>query len=257
MHYNQSFTSLLSKFETNAMKKFCSALIAIAVLANGLRACANDLISPNATPELIFEESNGIVAVEAEHFYKQVLTDSRAWYIVSSTSESNGKLDADPKHVASASGGAYLEVLPDTRANHGHKLIKGENFTDEPGQMAVLSYKVYVHTPGRYYVWVRAFSSGTEDNGIHVGIDGKWPASGRRWQTVQKQKWAWDCKQRTQEVHAGVPMQLFLDIDSIGEHEIMFSMREDGFEMDKFVLASDKDFKPKGHGPAVNVKSGR
>ena len=38
---------------------------------------------------------------------------------------------------------------------------------------------------------------GSEDNGVHVGLDGRWPESGQRWQTVQKQQWAWDCKQRT------------------------------------------------------------
>jgi hypothetical protein len=49
---------------------------------------------------------------------------------------------------------------------------------------------------------------------------------------------------------------LFLDIEKPGEHEIMFSLREDGFEMDKFVLASNKEFKPEGTGPAVKVKAG-
>ena len=39
-----------------------------------------------------------------------------------------------------ASGGAYLHALPDTRRTHDDKLIKGENFTDEPGRMAVLTY---------------------------------------------------------------------------------------------------------------------
>ena len=122
--------------------------------------------------------------------------------------------------------------------------------------MAVLHYKVQINTPGRYYVWGRVFSTGPEDNGMHIGLDGQWPASGQRWQTVQKQKWAWDCKQRTAEVHTGVPMQLFLDIEKAGEHEIMISMREDGFELDKFVLASNKEFKPEGKGPAVKVKAG-
>jgi hypothetical protein len=166
------------------------------------------------------------------------------------------KPDADPPHVAGASGGAYLEILPDTRATHGDKLIQGENFTDKPGVMAVLHYKVNINTPGRYYVWVRSFSTGSEDNGVHVGLNGQWPESGQRWQTVQKQKWAWDCKQRTQEVHTGVPMQLFLDIEKAGEHEIMFSMREDGFEMDKFVLASNQEFTAGGQGSSSEGEGG-
>lgn len=115
--------------------------------------------------------------------------------------------------------------------------------------MAILRYKVHINNPGRYYVWVRSDSTGSEDNGVHVGLNGQWPESGKRWQTVKKNHRAWECKQRTPQVHTGVPMQLFLDIETAGEHEILFSMREDGFEMDKFVLASDKNFKPEGLAP--------
>jgi Domain of unknown function (DUF5060)/Putative collagen-binding domain of a collagenase len=216
-----------------------------------------DSLTPIAKTDLVLAETDGILAFEAEHFYKQTTTEKRAWHICGSANAPALKPDPDPLHVAGASGGAYLEILPDTRANHSEKLIQGENFTDKPGLLAVLSYKVYIHTPGRYYVWIRSFSTGSEDNGVHVGLNGQWPASGQRWQTVQKQKWAWECKQRTPEVHTGVPMQLFLDIEKAGDHEIMISMREDGFEMDKIVLARDKDFKPEGKGPAVKVKSGK
>ncbi|MBM4092477.1 MAG: DUF5060 domain-containing protein [Planctomycetes bacterium] len=217
---------------------------------------AADSTAPIAAPDLVFDEVEGIVAVEAEHFYKQTLTDKRAWHITSSVNAPDLKPDPDPPHVAGASGGAYLEILPDTRANHGQKLIDGENFSGKPGVMTVAHYKVNIKTPGRYYVWVRSFSTGSEDNGVHVGLNGQWPESGQRWQTVQKNTWAWDCRQRTEQVHVGVPMQLFLDIEKAGEHEIMFSLREDGFEMDKFILASDKEFKPEGKGPAVKVKAG-
>lgn len=239
------------------MSRLAVTLITVSALVMGLTAFAKELTSSIVEPDLVFEEVDGIVAVEAEHFYKQTLIEKRAWYIASAKDSARIQPDSDPVHVAGASGGAYLEVLPDTRANHSERLIQGENFTDKAGLMAVISYKVHIKTPGRYYVWVRSFSSGTEDNGVHVGIDGQWPATGQRWQSVQKQKWAWDCKQRTPEVHTGVPMQLFLDIVKSGDHEIMFSVREDGFEMDKFVLASNREFKPEGKGPAVKVKSGK
>lgn len=231
--------------------------LAILLLLGMSSVClAADLTKPIADAALVFEEQQGIVAVEVEHFYKQTLSDKRAWYITSSEGEPDIQPDSDPSHVAGASGGAYVESLPDTRANHDQKLIQGENFTDQAGLLAVLHYKVHINTPGRYYVWIRTCSTGSEDNGVHVGLDGQWPASGQRWQTVKKQKWEWECKQRTPEVHTGVPMQLYLDIEAAGEHEILLSMREDGFEMDKFVLASDKQFRPEGKGPEVRVKSG-
>jgi len=238
------------------MKPIISILMIVAALAMGPTAFANGSTAPIAGPDLVFNEVDGIVAVEAEHFFMQTLTDKRAWHITSSKSTPDLKPDADPAHTAGASGGAYVEILPDTRATHDHKMVYEENFTDKPGALAVAHYKVNITTPGRYYVWVRSFSTGSEDNGAHVGLNGRWPESGQRWQTVQKNKWAWDCNQRTEQVHTGVPMQLFIDIEKAGVREIMFSLREDGFEMDKFVLASNREFKPDGKGPAVKVKAG-
>ena len=80
--------------------------------------------------------------------------------------------DRDRNHAATASGESYIEVLPDTRAIHADKLTTGINFMNEPGKMAVLSYNIYFQTAGDYLVWVRAFSTGAEDNGLHVGING-------------------------------------------------------------------------------------
>lgn len=237
-------------------KNQIARIIIAALMAVGRIASADDSAKPIAAPDLVFDEVDGSVSVEAEHFYKQTLSDKRAWHITSSKSAPDIKPDADPPHIAGASGGAYLETLPDTRATHRHKMIHEENFTDKPGALAVIHYKVNINTPGRYYVWLKTFSSGSEDNGVHVGLNGQWPESGQRWQTVNKNAWAWDCKQRTDDVHIGVPMQLFLDIAKAGEQEIMFSLREDGFEMDKFILASSKEFIPEGKGPAVKVKSG-
>jgi hypothetical protein len=106
--------------------------------------------------------------------------------------------DGDPPHLAGASGGAYLEILPDTRRTHDDPLVPGENFTNEPGHVGVLHYKVHVTTAGRYYVWVRAYSTGTEDNGLHVGLNGRWPASGQRMQWCEgKDSWRWESRQRT------------------------------------------------------------
>jgi hypothetical protein len=239
------------------MKQFTLRLTTITILVAATASSSVATPAPIAAPDLVFGGTGGTVAVESEHFYKQTLSDKRAWHITSSKHTPDLKPDSDGSHVGGASGGAYVESLPDTRTNHDEKLIKGENFTDEAGLMAVLHYKVNISTPGRYYVWVRAFSSDSEDNGVHVGLNGQWPESGQRWQTVKKHDWAWECKQRTPEVHTGVPMQLFLDIEKAGENEIMFSMREDGFEMDKFILASDKEYKPEGKGPAVKAKTGK
>lgn len=184
----------------------------------------------------VFEEKNGMVSIEAEHFYMQSKSDIRKWFIIDKKFNSD-LADPDENHAVTASGKKYVECLPDTRTNHDEKLTAGENFSNKAGEMAILHYRVHVNNPGKYFVWVRSYSTGTEDNGIHVGIDGAWPESGQRLQWCEgKNAWTWESKQRTQEVHCGEPELVYLEIDTAGLHDLQFSMREDGFEFDKFVL---------------------
>lgn len=193
------------------------------------------------TAKKVHKQSDGIVVVEAEDYDAVDRQDHRKWYRTSTSETPDVKPDPDPNHSEGASGGAYLEILPDTRVAHGDKLVNGDSFCNTPGQCSVLYYPVEITEPGRYYVWVRMCCTGSEDNGIHVGLDGQWPESGARLQfTGQHGKWQWDSRQRTAKVHVGVPGQIWLDIDTPGLHTIMFSMREDGFEFDKFMLTKNQ-----------------
>ena len=211
--------------------------------------------TPAGPSDVVFAEGNGIVAVEAEHFCDQTLTEIRRWYVTTADKTPSIQPDGDENHAAGASGNAYVEILPDTRRTHADTLTAGENFSNEPGQMAVLSYWVHFTTPGRYYVWVRAYSTGSEDNGLHVGLDGAWPESGRRLQWCDgKNTWRWESKQRTQQEHCGEPYKIYLDIDSAGLHRISFSMREDGFEFDKWLMTTDRDMgRPDDAGPSERI----
>ncbi len=185
-------------------------------------------------------ETNGYLMVEAESFNQQTANDIRQWVIIDGDTANDSFTDPDESHHATASGGAYLEALPDTRVTHDDELVKGENFSNEAGKMAILEYPVSISTPGRYYVWVRAYSSGTEDNGIHVGLNGNWPESGQRMQWCEgKNQWTWASKQRTKEIHCGVEKLIYLDIPTAGKHTVTFSLREDGFEFDAFVLTQE------------------
>ncbi|WP_372775376.1 DUF5060 domain-containing protein [Mangrovibacterium sp.] len=207
--------------------------------------------------QLVFDEANGMVAVEAEFFYQQTNTEKRQWYVTHKKSIPAVQPDADEAHIAGASNNAYIEILPDTRATHSDQLIAAENFSNEPGMMAVVHYKVNINKPGRYYVWVRSHSTGSEDNGLHVGIDGTWPEHGQRMQWCDgKNDWTWESKQRTDAEHCGVAKEIYLDIDRAGIHDIQFSMREDGFELDKFLLTDDENYRPEGEGPQLKIKSG-
>ena len=213
---------------------------------------------PIVTDQVVFEERDGIVAVEAELFYKQTLTEIRQWHITSSGKLPSVKANPDPEHIAGASGNAYIEILPDTRVTHADKLIHGENFSNVPGKMGIVHYKVKINTPGRYYVWARCYSSGAEDNGLHVGFNDTWPEHGQRMQWCEgKNQWTWASKQRTEKEHCGVPKEIYLDIDKAGVHDIQFSMREDGFEIDKFILTNNVDYIPEGEGPAMKLSAGK
>lgn len=208
-----------------------------------------------AQTSMVFEEVNGLVAVEAEHFSMQLKTDKRMWYLCD---ENTAPGDNQGNFSSIASGNAYMEILPDTRRTHADLLIHGDNFSNIPGVLAIIEYQVYFNNPGRYYVWARAYSTGPEDNGLHAGINGTWPASGQRLQWCEgKNSWRWESAQRTDEVHCGVPGLIYLDVPTKGIHTIAFSMREDGYRFDKWIMTNDPDFeRPEDAGPAEKLYTG-
>lgn len=216
-------------------------------------SCGHDLYNPKISESVIFNEEKGLVAVEAENYYKQTLSEKRQWYTISKKKIPNNERHIIESHTENSGSNTYLKILPDTRITHDDKLIAGENFSNKAGKIALLHYKVKINEPGRYYVWVRAYSTGSEDNSIHVGLNGQWPQSGQRLQWCNgKNSWKWESKQRTKENHCGVPYLIYLDIKKAGINEIQFSMREDGFEFDRFLLTKNKDYIPEGVGPVSN-----
>lgn len=215
--------------------------------------------SPALDTTLVHAERDGFVMIEAEHYAYQVNTDSRKWLVIPHATELD-VTDPDPAHLADAGGGAYVEVLPDTRTTHESEPLRhGENFFDIPGSGPILKYFVYFRNPGTYWVWGRVYSTGTEDNGLHVGIDGRWPKSGARMQWSDgKHSWKWDNRQRTAELHTGVPLAIFLEVEEPGIHTVAVSAREDGTELDAILLTSTRRFHPpEGKNPPETVLTGK
>jgi len=151
--------------------------------------------------------------------------------------------DPDGNHSDQASGSTYLELLPDVRVTHEDPFGPPTAYWGRGGQGPDAHYQVNFPEPGRYYVHVRAYSTGTEDNGMHVGIDGTWPASGQRMQfcSASKRAWWWSSAQRDAGGNGscGVEKTIWLDVDSAGMHTVSISAREDGFEIDRFALIKD------------------
>jgi|GEM_PF-2336870 len=173
------------------------------------------------------------VKVEAEDF----ISKHSDWRLTTNGNTPNVRPDPDGSHAGSASGRAYMELLPDTRVTHSDQLVSGRNFWNAAGTGPELSYNVNIPESGRYLVYVKAYSTGTEDNGIHVGLNGRNPASGERMQWCSgKNQWTWGSAQRTNSNHCGVERTIFLDFAFAGSNTVTFSAREDGFEFDQFIL---------------------
>lgn len=193
------------------------------------------------------------VRIEAEDFSSK----SDRWALTSDTETPNLGPDPDPSHHASASGRANLELLPDTRVTHDDTVYNGGmdgNFWGGPGGGPRVDYLVNMPEAGRYLVWVKTFSTGTEDNGIHVAINGTLPASGQRVQICSKHNWFWTSGQRTNDNHCGVRKTIWLDVPAAGVNTITFFAREDGFEIDQFMLMKETHDGSKDCFPTFNDK---
>ena len=115
--------------------------------------------------------------------------------------------------------------------------------------MAVLSYPVYFSQPGRYYIWARAFSTGSEDNSVHFGLNNEWPETAGRMQWCDgKHEWTWSSARRVPDNHCGETLTNWLDVPVEGNYTLNVSMREDGAKLDKIILAKDKAFFPQDAG---------
>ena len=177
------------------------------------------------------------VIVEAEdgtaRDERWVLTDS------STPTQEN---DPDPNHTDTASGGEYLELLPDIRIKHGDPFGPPLGFWPQPGTGPKASYTVDFPEAGRYHVHARIFATGSEDNGIHFGLNGEWPDTSKALQTCTAGDRAWRWSSRRRHIGGwpcGVEKSIWLEVPSAGTHTVMISAREDGFELDRVMLIKD------------------
>lgn len=147
--------------------------------------------------------------------------------------------DPDGNNSDGAVGSEYIELLPDIRVAHGDPFTPPTAFWGVAGTGPTVSYEVDFPETGRYFVHIRASSSGSEDNGIHVGINDTWPPDGRAMQLCAiNQGWVWSSRRRSSGGvgHCGVDHSIWLDVEKAGVNTVMFSAREDGFELDRFML---------------------
>ncbi len=163
-----------------------------------------------------FIESNGLVVMEAEN-YDALFTDQ--------TTNDNW----NPVSVSSASGGACMQVGPDS-SNQYHT-----SKSDVEANAARMSYEVTFTTTGTYRIWIRGASTtsqGYASDSCHAGIDGVAQALYLDYPNNGSYQWV-----------AGT-----ISVSSPGVHTINVFMREDGFTADKILLTTDTNYTPIGIG---------
>jgi hypothetical protein len=169
--------------------------------------------------------------------------DSRAerWVLMNSSTPEQEN-DPDANHSDGASGGAYIEMLPDMRVTHDDEFGPPTAIWHEPGDGPEVHYTMNFPEAGRYYVHIRAYSTGTEDNGIHVGINDTWPDSGKKMQfCTAGLEWQWSGRQRDSggAGACGADKTIWITVEEPGEQTFMITPREDGFEADRVMLIKD------------------
>ena len=214
-------------------------------------------VAPSHAAEVRETDDYVAVIIEAEDF---VSRDDR-WIPTDATTAPTPETDPDPdgNHSDGASGGSYLEVLPDYRQKHELTVPEGtplsESLWGKPGTGPSASYAVDFPEPGRYYTHVRAYTTGTEDNGIHIGLNGSWPSSGAALQicTAGARDWRWSNKKRDSGGQScGIRDTIWLTVEEAGPATVSISAREDGFEIDRMMLIKDRSEGTKNCAPVFN-----
>ena len=170
-----------------------------------------DITNVNDGPIQVFQETGGLVAIEAEHFHSNVARDGKSWTTHADGSSSGGE------HVRAPSSGMY------------------RSGADSEGNSPELTYEINFDSPGTYYVWVRGEVLNGGDS-LHVGLNGDYNHT--PWSfTGFNHSNGWSNSGTT------------IEIDAAGQQQLNLWVRESGFAVDKIVLSKDPDFTPSGSGP--------
>jgi len=174
-------------------------------------------VSVEAVPDGdVFQEAGGLVVIEAEDYARSVGRGGHSWSFSA----------ARPGY----SGAGYLAALPDLGA-----VVPRDRFR---AQAPELEYKVEFSAAGSYVVFVRGLAPDAGADGVHVGLDGQEVRFADQIGPFAQQ-WGWvrstrDFDRQTQRAIVGLAA---LDVATPGLHTVNVWMEEDGFLIDKIVLA--------------------
>lgn len=172
---------------------------------------------PNGiVPEQVaaYQESGGIVSIEAEGYHEHVPRGSIRWESL------------DTGTPPGYSGASWVRAMPNSGANIT------TNITTTASR---LDYKVNFASGTTSYLYVRGYAETTNDNTLHVGLNGNVLGTVTAGGTGA---WVW----------AG-PVTVS---HTAGMHTVNLWMAKDGFRVDKVVLTTNVVVPPTGTGPAVS-----
>ncbi len=197
----------------------CVQLTFLAVIA--ALTAGSDVTAATTGGEFL-QASDGVVSIEAEHF---------------EANSGNGGQSFVASAPSGASASAALQATPNTG------VVRNTGYGASSPR---LQYRVEFVKTGTHYVWVRGIGATPADDSVHVGLDGVELASADR---IAGFGGAWTWSRDTMDgvvatVHVG----------TIGVHVVDVWMREDGFIVDKLVLATDPGFAPAALGPAESAR---
>lgn len=201
-----------------------------------LLLCA--LVALPASAQQAFTEVDGLLSVEGESFAARFpstwpnYTQIHTWKFVP---ELGGALNSG------SSGNGWMESLPDEQPEHG----SGPGVPEGP-EGARLDYNIWINEPGLYYIWVRGKAKGSESNGLHVGVDGVLSGGQAISGFFPQNQWTWESLRRNFS-------RSFIEVTTPGLHTLNVWNRDDGFKLDKIVLAKDIGFTPSGTGPEESL----
>ncbi|MCP4360372.1 MAG: hypothetical protein GY796_20380 [Chloroflexi bacterium] len=167
-------------------------------------------------PSNFFQEVNGQVVIEAEHFTTQFRDIDRAWLAEIT--------------LADYTGPGYMSSLPDTDLQ----------FPSSSSQtIPSLNYTINFTTTGVYTVWLRGYAPNGAGDSIFASLDDQ-PAATLT--GFAPRTWSW----ASTNSDSGF---VIVEIDQPGLHTLHLRQREDGLQVDRIILTTDNFYKPSGNGP--------
>ncbi|GEM_PF-5253009 len=177
-----------------------------------------------------YQESGGLVVMEAEDFDSSVSADGKSWTLQSDVSD--------------YAGTGHVTVLP----NSGQNTNTGYTAGGSPR----LDYLVNFSSTGTYIIWFRGSSTSGNDDSVHAGLNDQVIATADRINLGSGGDGSWVWKRSTMD-----NANASLDVDSAGEHSFNLYMREDGAAVDRILLTTDSNYTPSGSGPDTSLRGVR